>query len=591
MINEALHMFGQVHAIFQRANENETPANRSESTSVENEVSAEDLSIGEKINKITDDMAEETHAVQSMAVLLGVSLLILTIVTIWQFKRCRVRFIHETGMSIVYGIIAGAVIHFSSGDTRELEANTVFEPALFFYMLLPPIIFSAGYQVQKKHFFRNIAPILLFAFAGTIISTLFIGFATYIIVWLDVNGLYDVLGIHDCLQFGALISAVDPVTVLAIFSELHVDADLYAMVFGESVLNDAVALVLYSTITAFRGERFTIVSLFVSMTDFVTNFCGSMVVGIFFALMTSLITRYTDIKKHPVLETSLLLLMSYTTFLIGESMSLSGIVAILFCGMGQSHYTAINLSEEGQHMTAAITETLNFLAENFIFSYLGISLFTFPNHQFKPAFIVLTIVFVIIGRAINIYPLSAILNKFRPSRPIPMKYQSMLVFSGLRGAIAFALAMKNTTTEGKQVITSTTLVIVIFTVWVFGGGTLPMMEFLQIPYLNPRDSGGDDFEQVQDDISTGTSLYRPADSRLAFFWHRFDRKYMKPVFSRLGVVLPHQHSPTDGRPGRGEHSCDTDSLSGDEDLAMEEMALEMRRQASFQTNLRIASNT
>ncbi|KNC73412.1 hypothetical protein SARC_14031, partial [Sphaeroforma arctica JP610] len=93
------------------------------------------------------------------------------------------------------------------------------------------------------------------------------------------------------------------------------------------------------------------------MTDFVTNFCGSMVVGIFFALVTALITRYSDIQKHPVLETSLLLLMSYATFLIGESMSLSGIVAILFCGMAQSHYTARNLSEEGQHMSMAITET------------------------------------------------------------------------------------------------------------------------------------------------------------------------------------------------------------------------------------------
>ncbi|KNC73169.1 hypothetical protein SARC_14272, partial [Sphaeroforma arctica JP610] len=217
----------------------------------------EGFAIGEQINKITDDIAEETHAVQSTAVLLGVSLLILTIVTIWQFKRCRVRFIHETGMSIVYettnrnctfdfglsieafdvlggrtssflitsihpvcaaslsaitaaGIIAGAIIHYSSSDTKELEASTTFEPALFFYMLLPPIIFAAGYQVQKKHFFRNIGPILLFAFAGTIISTLFIGFATYFIVWLDINSLYDVLGIHDCLQFGALISAVDP---------------------------------------------------------------------------------------------------------------------------------------------------------------------------------------------------------------------------------------------------------------------------------------------------------------------------------------------------------------------------------------------
>ena len=67
-------------------------------------------------------------------------------------------------------------------------------------------------------------------------------------------------------------------------------------------------------------------------------------------------------------------------------------MAILFCGMGQSHYTSGNLSPESQHLVHWLAEILNFMAENFIFSYLGISLFTFAHHKFKPIFIVLCIV-------------------------------------------------------------------------------------------------------------------------------------------------------------------------------------------------------
>ena len=142
------------------------------------------------------------------------------------------------------------------GEIRDannvIVQETTFDPELFFNILLPPIIFHAGYSMKKQFFFRNIGSILTFAFAGTILSTFAVAGIMY--------GVCTVFPVHiatpmtfiDNLRFGALISATDPVTILAIFSDLNVDVNLYALVFGESVLNDAVAIVITRTIELYE---------------------------------------------------------------------------------------------------------------------------------------------------------------------------------------------------------------------------------------------------------------------------------------------------------------------------------------------------
>ena len=135
------------------------------------------------------------------------------------------------------------------GEVRDagspIEQKATFDPEIFFNILLPPIIFHAGYSMKKRFFFRNIGAILTFAFVGTTLSTFTVAGIMYGITRISYLSHFTFL---DAMRFGALISATDPVTILAIFTDLHVDVNLYAIVFGESVLNDAVSIVITRTL-------------------------------------------------------------------------------------------------------------------------------------------------------------------------------------------------------------------------------------------------------------------------------------------------------------------------------------------------------
>lgn len=187
---------------------------------------------------------------------------------------------------------------------------------------------------------------------------------------------------------------------------------------------------------------------------------------------------------------------------------ISGVVAVLFCGICQAHYTYNNLSPDSRQRTKQLFELLNFLAENFIFSYIGVSMFTFPKHHFDPGFIFIGFVSFLIqhtivkrknlknrnffisltplqlcallGRAANVYPLSFILNLARKPK-ISLNYQHMLFFAGLRGAMSFALAIRNTVSDARQAMLTTTSLIVILTVILQGGATTQFLSWFNIP--------------------------------------------------------------------------------------------------------------
>uniref|UniRef100_A0A8C7ZSG0 Sodium/hydrogen exchanger n=1 Tax=Oryzias sinensis TaxID=183150 RepID=A0A8C7ZSG0_9TELE len=529
-------------------------------------------------NDVTERMAEESHRQDSANLLIFILLLTLTILTIWLFKHRRFRFLHETGLAMIYGLLVGVILRYGvhvpesisnvtlscavnaspatllvnvsgrfyeytlKGEIRqgrghqmqddEMLRKVTFDPEVFFNILLPPIIFHAGYSLKRRHFFRNIGSILAYAFIGTVISCFVIGLIMYgFVSFMKVVGqLKGDFYFTDCLFFGAIVSATDPVTVLAIFNDLKVDVDLYALLFGESVLNDAVAIVLSSSIVAYQpagdnSHSFEAMAMLKSFGVFLGVFSGSFALGVSTGVMT-----FTKLRDFPLLETALFFLMSWSTFLLAEACGFTGVVAVLFCGITQAHYTYNNLSPESQERTKQLFELLNFLAENFIFSYMGLTLFSFQSHVFNPLFIIGAFVAVFVGRAANIYPLSLLLNLGRRNK-IGLNFQHVMMFAGLRGAMTFALSIRDTATYARQMMFSTTLLIVFFTVWICGGGTTPMLSFMSIRVGVDSD---------QDSAAEDGSLRRCTKHESAWpfrIWYNFDHNYLKPLLTHSGPPL------------------------------------------------------
>lgn len=111
--------------------------------------------------------------------------------------------------------------------------------------LLPPIIFEAGYNMKKKPFFRNFGSIMVYSFLGTFIA---IFVSSFIIYGLSLTSFSPDFTFRESFAFGTLISATDPVSVLALFGDMNADQNLYSIVFGESIFNDAITIVMYRTI-------------------------------------------------------------------------------------------------------------------------------------------------------------------------------------------------------------------------------------------------------------------------------------------------------------------------------------------------------
>lgn len=422
--------------------------------------------------------AERAFALQNAAFLLQLFTLATAFVLGLGIKHLKIHWIHEAGATILLGVLVGLMI---SGSPDEITDWLDFDESVFFFLLLPPIIFEGGYSLRSREFFANFGAICSLAFAGTTISTFAVGF----FVWICGGvGLCYSLPLLHALVFGALISATDPVTVLAIFQELGVNTELYALVFGESVLNDAVAIVLYRTLVNFNNKGVTFVSLMESAGFFLVIFVGSLAVGVLFALSATLFFKFlnkhgaheghvTLLQKNNHIEMALVMIAPYAAYAAAESMSLSGIVAILFCGMVMAHYTVPNLSPETAVNSKVVFKVLATLAETFVFIYMGVAMFLEEEKWSMVPFVLVAMVGCAGGRALNVFPVIRWVNqRRRPARRVPDNHTKMLLVSGLRGAIAFALASTTIRDLGEasgKVIRTATLFIVIFTVLVVGG--------------------------------------------------------------------------------------------------------------------------
>jgi hypothetical protein len=181
-------------------------------------------------------------------------------------------------------------------------------------------------DIAQANFFRNIGTILTFAFAGTFISAVVLGLILYLWTRIPLDGLS--ISFVEAFSVGATLSATDPVTILAIFNVYKVEPKLYTVIFGESILNDAIAIVLFETAQRYReggaAGNLTILTLFEAIGIFLAVFFGSLLIGVVVGIGTALALKYTLVRRFPKIESCLIVLIAYASYFFSNGVHMSG---------------------------------------------------------------------------------------------------------------------------------------------------------------------------------------------------------------------------------------------------------------------------
>lgn len=220
-------------------------------------------------------------------------------------------------------MIVGLILRVAGGEA--LQNLVSFDYQIFFNLLLPPIILSSGYELHQSNFFRNIGTILTFAFAGTFLSAFVIGVILWLYTRIPIDGLN--MSWIDAISVGATLSATDPVTILAIFNSYKVDPKLYTIIFGESILNDAIAIVIFEAAQKAKSgpaEMSGLASLFYGIGTFLFDFFGSLAIGVAVGIAAALGLKYTYVRRYPKIESCLIVLIAYSTYFFSQAIKMSG---------------------------------------------------------------------------------------------------------------------------------------------------------------------------------------------------------------------------------------------------------------------------
>ncbi|XP_014600953.1 PREDICTED: sodium/hydrogen exchanger 3 isoform X3 [Polistes canadensis] len=436
----------------------------------------------------------------------------------------------ESCLLIVVGVVVGLLLfQASSVHVSPLTPDT------FFLYMLPPIILDAGYFMPNRLFFDHLGTILLFAVVGTIFNTLSIGASLWVL------GKFNVFGCEtpllDMFLFSALISAVDPVAVLAVFEEIHVNEILYIVVFGESLLNDAVTVVLYhmfETYSEMGPSRIVYTDILSGLASFLVVAIGGTIIGVIWGFATGFVTRFTNQVR--VIEPIFIFVMAYLAYLNAEIFHMSGILAITFCGITMKNYVEANISHKSHTTVKYTMKMLSSSSETIIFMFLGVA--TVNNkHNWNTWFVVMTIVFCSIYRIVGVIVLTALANQFRLHK-LDKVEKFVMSYGGLRGAVAFALVLlidpKHVALQPMFV--TTTIAVIYFTVFIQGITIKPLVRILNVKRAEKRKPTMNEriHERIMDHVMAGIEdiLGKHGNYHVRDKFKRFDNKFIRPYLLR-----------------------------------------------------------
>lgn len=333
-------------------------------------------------------------------------------------------------------------------------------------LLIPPLVFEAAYHLNFSDLQRNLKSILILAIPGVLVTTFLVG---------GVITLGAGYPLEIALLIGALVAATDPDAVVALIRSLGVPKRLQVLLEGESLLNDGTVIVVFNLMLSIvLTGQFSVVA---SLTQFFMVAGGGLVIGFILGwLFSQMISRIND---H-LLETTLTSVLAFGAYLVAESLGTSGVMAVVAAGLVNGNIGSKGMSPTTRIVVFNFWEYAAFLATTFIFLLIGLQIdITMLIDNWQP--ILWAIVAVLVARAVVVYSLSII------NRDIPLRWQHILFWGGLRGALAPALAISLPASMGplRGQIQAMVFGVVLFNLMVQGTTLGPFVRRLKLIQRSP----------------------------------------------------------------------------------------------------------
>lgn len=311
----------------------------------------------------------------SGGILVLLLILFLAIIGSNLLRQKNFEYIQDTGLSALLGALFGLVLELL-GETPQIKSITSLNSEFVLYVLLPPIIFKSGYNIDKYHFFGNFGEITLFSFLGSLISTFIIAWGCFLLNYFNLVTLHFTLS--EAFTFGVIISSTDPTSVIQIMEKVSINSDLYSIIIGEGLLNGAISISLFRIIKDNNQSGSFELGVAETIFRFFYTFFGSFFIGGLIALIISFVLkRFAKVDNHMNVGVTAVIFGPWISFLISEGFMMNGPVSILFCGIFMARYTTPNLLPATQTMINRGYSVITYSAEILVYIFLGMGLFSF----------------------------------------------------------------------------------------------------------------------------------------------------------------------------------------------------------------------
>jgi sodium/hydrogen exchanger 8 len=451
-----------------------------------------------------DEEPVEKKVMLAKFVVAPISFVFLAVFTLSNvMEKYEITAVPESGIMIGVGVLLGSALKmYSDLDMfNDSDAFGQMNGALLNLVFLPIIIFASGWTVRRLDFYSQFPYILMFAMGGVALSTAVIACLIY---YSGSMGWHGVTTWRAAFAYSSLISATDPVATLSTYAKLKVDPLLNIIVFGESIINDAVAITLFNVFNSDdymvdpNGESVTGLKLIYHITyGVVKTFGGSAALGTGLGMGYTFIAHWADMKNNKKGQILVIFASCYLTYALAETLAMSGIIAEMFCALLLGVYMRPHLSTEGSLLATFFVKQLSMLADAAICLLIGVSVVQLTTKGWY--FGLWTMLFCLIGRAFSVFPIAYLVNFVKETvgkanevpeegwNKLTPKHMFMMWHAGLRGAIALALSLELgkwvdvMDGEGtRRALQTATFFLICVFLLIFGGSTSTCLQKLGI---------------------------------------------------------------------------------------------------------------